>query len=105
MTQWEYAPAPESRDLANLKPSYRPFIGGEFVDGSGEPLRTINPATEEVLAEVGTASAADVDKAVKAARKVSAATSSHKARPNHVARDVASPAARPRGSHFGSAPR
>ncbi|WP_298178348.1 aldehyde dehydrogenase family protein [Saccharomonospora sp.] len=69
MTQWEYAPAPESRDLANLKPSYRPFIGGEFVDGSGEPLRTINPATEEVLAEVGTASAADVDKAVKAARK------------------------------------
>ncbi|MFC4004505.1 aldehyde dehydrogenase family protein [Prauserella oleivorans] len=69
MSVWEYAPAPESRDLANLKPSYRPFIGGEFVDGSGEPLKTINPATEEVLAEVGTASASDVDTAVKAARR------------------------------------
>ncbi|MEU6646216.1 aldehyde dehydrogenase family protein [Saccharomonospora sp. NPDC046836] len=69
MSPWEYAPAPESRDLANLKPSYRPFIDGEFVDGSGEPLKTINPATEEVLAEVGTASASDVDIAVKAARR------------------------------------
>ncbi|MFE6616866.1 aldehyde dehydrogenase family protein [Amycolatopsis sp. NPDC057786] len=66
---FEYAPAPESRDLANLKPHYRPFVNGEFVDGSGEPLKTINPATEEVLAEVGTASASDVDSAVKAARK------------------------------------
>ncbi|EHK88272.1 aldehyde dehydrogenase (acceptor) [Saccharomonospora azurea SZMC 14600] len=69
MSQWEYAPAPESRDIANLKPKYRPFIGGEFVDGSGDPIKTVNPATEEVLAEVGTASASDVDTAVKAARK------------------------------------
>jgi aldehyde dehydrogenase (NAD+) len=66
---FDYAPAPESRDIANLKPHYRPFINGEFADGSGEPLKTINPATEEVLAEVGTASASDVDTAVKAARK------------------------------------
>ncbi|ANN20607.1 betaine-aldehyde dehydrogenase [Amycolatopsis orientalis] len=66
---FEYAPAPESRDLANLKSQYRPFVNGEFVDGSGEPLKTINPATEEVLAEVGTASVSDVDTAVKAARK------------------------------------
>ncbi|AIG79837.1 Aldehyde dehydrogenase [Amycolatopsis japonica] len=66
---FEYAPAPESRDLANLKSHYRPFVNGEFVDGSGEPLKTINPATEEVLAEVGTASVSDVDTAVKAARK------------------------------------
>ncbi|MDT8909566.1 aldehyde dehydrogenase family protein [Amycolatopsis sp. PS_44_ISF1] len=65
---FEYAPAPESRALANLKDRYRPFIGGEFVDGSGEPLKTINPATEEVLAEVGTASVSDVDTAVRAAR-------------------------------------
>ncbi|OZM75016.1 betaine-aldehyde dehydrogenase [Amycolatopsis antarctica] len=69
MPAFDYAPAPESRDLANLKPAYRPFIGGEFVDGGGEPLKTINPATEEVLAEVGTASASDVDTAVKAARR------------------------------------
>jgi len=66
---FEYAPAPESRAIANLKDHYRPFINGEFVDGSGEPLKTINPATEEVLAEVGTASVSDVDTAVKAARK------------------------------------
>ncbi|SEP51842.1 aldehyde dehydrogenase family protein [Amycolatopsis saalfeldensis] len=66
---FEYAPAPESRALANLKDHYRPFIGGEFVDGSGEPLKTVNPATEEILAEVGTASVSDVDTAVKAARK------------------------------------
>jgi aldehyde dehydrogenase (NAD+) len=68
MPAFEYAPAPESRDLANLKPVYRPFIGGEFVDGAGEPLKTVNPATEEVLAEVGTATQSDVDDAVRAAR-------------------------------------
>jgi aldehyde dehydrogenase (NAD+) len=69
MPVFEYAPAPESRAIANLKDHYRPFVNGEFVDGSGEPLKTINPATEEVLAEVGTASVSDVDTAVKAARK------------------------------------
>ena len=66
---WEYAPAPESRDIANLKPSYRMFVDGEFVEGAGEPLKTVNPATEEVLAEVSTASKDDVDRAVKAARR------------------------------------
>jgi aldehyde dehydrogenase (NAD+) len=66
---WEYAPAPESRDIANLRASYRMFVDGQFVDGTGEPLKTINPATGEVLAEVSTASTADVDKAVKAARR------------------------------------
>ncbi|RDI33466.1 aldehyde dehydrogenase family protein [Lentzea flaviverrucosa] len=66
---WEYAPAPESRDIANLKPSYKMFVDGKFVEGTGEPLKTINPATEEVLAEVSTASESDVDTAVKAARR------------------------------------
>ncbi|HEX4723338.1 MAG TPA: aldehyde dehydrogenase family protein [Pseudonocardiaceae bacterium] len=66
---WEYAPAPESRDIGNLKPSYRMFVDGQFVDGTGEPLKTINPATGEVLAEVGTAGTTDVDRAVKAARR------------------------------------
>ena len=50
-------------------PSYRPFVDGEFVDGGGDPLKTVNPATEEVLAEVGTADASDVDNAVAAARR------------------------------------
>ncbi|MGW4112014.1 aldehyde dehydrogenase family protein [Actinosynnema sp. NPDC004786] len=66
---WEYAPAPESRDIANLKPNYRMFVDGQFVEGAGEPLKTVNPGTEEVLAEVSTAAPADVDKAVKAARR------------------------------------
>jgi aldehyde dehydrogenase (NAD+) len=66
---WEYAPAPESRDIANLKPAYKMFVDGQFVEGAGEPLKTINPGTEEVLAEVSTAAPSDVDKAVKAARR------------------------------------
>jgi aldehyde dehydrogenase (NAD+) len=69
MTTWEYAPAPESREIANLKPDYRMFVDGKFVEGTGEPLKTINPATEEVLAEVSTAAPSDVDTAVKAARR------------------------------------
>ncbi|HEY3259672.1 MAG TPA: aldehyde dehydrogenase family protein [Pseudonocardiaceae bacterium] len=69
MTTWEYAPAPESRDIARLRPSYQMFVDGRFVDGAGEPLKTINPATEEVLAEVATASPADVDTAVRAAKR------------------------------------
>ena len=70
---WTYAPAPESAALANLQPTYRPFIGGKFVDGSGS-MKTLNPATEEVLAEVGTASSDDVDRAVAAARRAYAST-------------------------------
>ena len=66
---FSYAPAPEARDLANLKPTYQPFVDGEFVHGSGEPLKTVNPATEEVLAEVSTAGTSDVDTAVRAARR------------------------------------
>ena len=69
MDPWTYAPAPESASLARLQPTYRPFIDGRFVDGGGEALKTINPATEEVLAEVGTASTEDVDRAVAAARR------------------------------------
>ncbi|HXR74295.1 aldehyde dehydrogenase family protein [Actinocrinis sp.] len=65
---FEYAPAPESRAIVKINPSYDLFIGGEFVRASGGALKTLNPATEEVLAEVGVASAADVDRAVAAAR-------------------------------------
>jgi len=67
-----YAPAPESRSIVDLKASYGLFIDGEFVDGHGSDssaFKTINPATEEVLAEVAEADAADVDAAVKAARR------------------------------------
>ncbi|MBM9459410.1 aldehyde dehydrogenase family protein [Nocardioides sp. zg-536] len=66
---FEYAPAPESRSIVDIKPSYGLFIGGEFVEGSGASFKTINPATEETLAEVAQADEADVDRAVRAARQ------------------------------------
>ncbi|MGA8258033.1 MAG: aldehyde dehydrogenase family protein [Nocardioides sp.] len=66
---FEYAPAPESRSIVDLKSSYGLFINGEFVDGHGSAFKTISPATEEVLAEVAEANDADVDAAVKAARR------------------------------------
>ncbi len=69
MTTFDYAPAPESRSIVDIKPSYGLFVGGEFVDGHGKSFKTISPATEEVLAEVAEADAADVDLAVKAARR------------------------------------
>ncbi|MDQ1619733.1 MAG: aldehyde dehydrogenase [Actinomycetota bacterium] len=68
--KFEYAPAPESRAIVDLKPSYGLFINGEFVDpADGRAFKTISPATEEVLAEVSEAGKADVDRAVQAARK------------------------------------
>ncbi|MFC5727713.1 MULTISPECIES: aldehyde dehydrogenase family protein [Nocardioides] len=66
---FEYAPAPESRAIVDIKASYGLFIDGEFVDGHGSSFKTINPATEETLAEVAEADAADVDRAVRAARR------------------------------------
>jgi len=68
-TGFDYAPAPESRNVVDIKASYGLFIDGEFVDGTGTSFKTISPATEEVLAEVAEASEADVDAAVKAARR------------------------------------
>ncbi|QBX56248.1 aldehyde dehydrogenase family protein [Nocardioides seonyuensis] len=66
---FEYAPAPESRAVVDIKPSYGLFIDGDFVDGQGQSFKTINPATEEVLSEVAEASESDVDTAVRAARR------------------------------------
>ena len=66
---FEYAPAPESRAIVDIKPSYGLFIDGEFVDGHGKSFKTISPSTEEVLAEIAEADEADVDLAVKAARR------------------------------------
>jgi len=66
---WDYAPAPESRDIARLRSSYGAFIDGAFTGGSGAAFKTINPATEEVLAEVAEAGQSDVDTAVAAARR------------------------------------
>jgi aldehyde dehydrogenase (NAD+) len=69
-TDWAYAPAPESTAHAQLQDRYGLFINGEFVPPTnGTYFKTINPATEKKIAEVADASAADVDIAVKAARK------------------------------------
>lgn len=47
------------------------LIGGEWVDAaSGKTFDTLNPATEEVLAHVAHGEDADVDRAVRAARKI-----------------------------------
>ncbi|MEO3775386.1 aldehyde dehydrogenase family protein [Micromonospora sp. B11E3] len=67
---FEYAPAPESRSVVDIKPSYGLFIDGKFVDPTdGGNFKSVNPATEEVLAEVAEADAEDVDRAVRAARR------------------------------------
>ncbi len=64
-----YAPAPESKSVAKINPRYDLFINGKFEKPlSKKYFATINPATEEKLSEVADANAADVDKAVKAAR-------------------------------------
>ncbi|MFI7489497.1 aldehyde dehydrogenase family protein [Micromonospora echinaurantiaca] len=66
---FEYAPAPESRSVVDIKPSYGLFIDGKFVDPTdGGSFKSINPASEEVLAEVAEGGAGDVDRAVRAAR-------------------------------------
>ncbi|HEY4727162.1 MAG TPA: aldehyde dehydrogenase family protein [Actinomycetes bacterium] len=65
----DYAPAPEATDHVNLRADHGLLIGGRWVEpASGKRFKTINPATEEVLAEVAEAGEEDVDAAVKAAR-------------------------------------
>jgi aldehyde dehydrogenase (NAD+) len=68
-TTWSYAPAPESKSAATINKQYDLFINGEWQKPSGKKyFDSINPATEEKLSEVADANAADVDKAVSAAR-------------------------------------
>src|SRR5215211_7802277 len=66
---WDYAPAPESRDIVTIADRYGLFIGGDWVEPrSGEYFRTVDPASEAPLAEVAQAGKEDVDLAVRAAR-------------------------------------
>src|SRR6187549_1056971 len=68
-TGWTYAPAPEGTEHIELKERYDLFINGKFVKPSKEKyFKTINPATEEKIADVAEATSEDVDRAVKAAR-------------------------------------
>jgi aldehyde dehydrogenase (NAD+) len=69
MEKFEYAPAPESAALVDIKSEYGLFINGKFVaPKGGKTFKTINPATEEVLAKISYAELADVNLAVTAAR-------------------------------------
>ncbi|HEX2426243.1 MAG TPA: aldehyde dehydrogenase family protein, partial [Actinomycetota bacterium] len=66
---WEYAQARESTDIVRIADRYGLFIGGEFLEPrSGRWLTSVNPATEEPLAEVAEAGVRDIDAAVHAAR-------------------------------------
>ena len=66
-SEWTYAPAPESRDIVQLESGYGHYVGGEWLEPA-ETYTTINPATEESLAEVGQATPEEVGQAVEAAR-------------------------------------
>lgn len=64
------------------KPTGQAFIDGKFCDAlDGEKFQTINPATGQVLAEVAHCKAADVDRAVTAARRVFVAGTWSRAEP------------------------
>ena len=66
---WGYEPSPENADHIQLKKKYELFIDGKFVKPTkGKYFDTINPATEQKLAEIAEADETDVNKAVKAAR-------------------------------------
>ena len=69
MSFLEYAPAPESKAVLNLRESYGLFIDGEFAEGGGAAFTTISPADESVIATVSAADEADIDRAVAAARR------------------------------------
>jgi aldehyde dehydrogenase (NAD+) len=65
---FEYAAAPESRAIVSIDDGYGLYVGGSWLAPS-ETYTTISPASEEPLAQVGQASAEEVDGAVGAARE------------------------------------
>jgi aldehyde dehydrogenase (NAD+) len=66
-TAWEYASAPESREVVTLRERYGHFVGGEWLEPK-ETYTTIDPASEEPLAEIGQATEQEVAQAIGAAR-------------------------------------
>lgn len=63
-----FVAAPESTDHFEIKKSYDLFIGGKWVKAP-KKFQSINPATGEVISELGLAGQKEVNLAVKAARK------------------------------------
>ena len=67
---WQYDPAPQSAEPANLRDRYDLFIDGKFVKpAGGKYFGTSNPANDKKLAKVAEGDKRDVAKAVRAARK------------------------------------
>jgi len=64
---WDYAPAPEARDIVQLRERYGLFVGGQWL-APAETYTTVSPATEEPLAEIAQATPEEVTDAVAAAR-------------------------------------
>jgi aldehyde dehydrogenase (NAD+) len=67
-SEWEYAPAPESREIVQLDERYGHFVGGEWLEPR-ETYTTIAPASEEPLAEIGQATPEEVEGAIASARQ------------------------------------
>lgn len=69
-SRWEYSPAPESSDQIRIRERYGHFINGAWAEPEkGRYMISINPATEEKMAEFGEGTSEDIHRAVKAARK------------------------------------
>jgi aldehyde dehydrogenase (NAD+) len=67
--EWEYAPAPEARDIVQIRERYGLYIGGDEVEPrTSEWFESISPSTEEPLFEVALAGKEDIGLAVDAAR-------------------------------------
>ena len=56
--------------MTKIQPYWQNYIDGAFVDGGAGRIAIDNPATGEVIAEQALANAADVDRAVSAARRI-----------------------------------
>jgi len=68
--KWDFAPAPEDSKAYVIAPQHELFINGKFVaPKSGKYFESINPATEQTLTTIAAANEADVDTAVKSARR------------------------------------
>ena len=65
---WDYSPAPDSTKIT-IEQKNKLFIGGKFVSPKSRSwFASINPATEEKLADIACAGRADVDAAVRSAK-------------------------------------
>jgi aldehyde dehydrogenase (NAD+) len=70
LVEWHYSPSLESTEHIKLAKRYNLFIGGGFIEPHSKRwFETINPATEETIAEIAEADAEDVGRAVGEARR------------------------------------